>query len=253
MRYVLLLILVALHLHSGDFVKAEVGAGVWYVESTGEVSYKGSPIDLDDDLGLDSTLSTYAWANFKHFIPVIPNARLEITKFGTDATKYIPAELTKRFDGENNISGNVNSKLNLDQIDAILYYNLLDTLLTLDVGIGVKYYIGSLEVDGRNLDVDFPLPIIYGRVGAEIPFTNIGAEIDLKYFKFSPEVSAEMFDLRVKATATVLTLALIDLNIEAGYRVNRLQILASKNSFSDFKADIKSEVSGFFAGINLSF
>jgi len=252
MRLIFIVLILVLNLKA-DFLKAEVGAGVWYIESTGEVSYKGTVLDLDEDLGLDSTLSTYAWANFKHFIPVIPNARLEITKFGTDATKMIPASADKIFN-DKNISGmNVNSTLNLDQIDAILYYNLWDTLILFDIGVGVKYYMGSLEVDGSKINIDFPIPIIYARLGADIPFTNIGAEIDLKYFKFSPSVSAEMFDLRVKAKATILTLAFLDLNIEAGYRVHRLQILAADNSFSDFNADIKSEVSGFFGGINIAF
>ena len=231
------------------------------VKSTGEIgttydNKKGySVLDFEDDLGLDSTVSTYFWANFKHFIPVIPNARVEVTQFGTDATKYF-ADINKTyFDGKKLSNNNLNSKLNLNQIDAILYYNLLDDtfFITLDVGVGVKYYTGEIEVDNGKIDVDFPIPMIYGRVGVRIPATNITAETDLKYFKFSPAVDAEMFDLRLKLQATVLSLALLDLNIEAGYRVNRLQIMASEDRFSGFGADIKSEVSGFFGGINLSF
>ena len=235
-----------------DLLRAEVGAGAWLLDSSGEISYKGTPLDLDDQLGLDSTVSTYAWANFKHFIPVIPNARLEITKIGTDATEYIPAGKWS-FDGENISAKNVESKLNLDQIDAILYYNLWDTFILIDVGVGVKYYTGYIEIDKKNVDIDFPIPLIYGRVATDIPFTNLGAEVDLKYFKFSPDVDAEMFDLRMKLQATVLTIALLDLNLEFGYRVQRLQILAHDNSFSGFDADIKSEISGFFGGVNIAF
>ena len=251
MRLIFMVLILAFNLKA-DFLKAEVGAGAWYIESTGEVSYKGTPLDLDDDLGLDSTLSTYIWANFKHFIPVIPNARLEVTKFGTDATTYIP-EGKFKFNGQDISKKNVDSKLDLDQIDTILYYNLWDTFFLLDVGVGVKYYMGSLEVAGSKIDIDFPIPIVYGRLETDIPFTNIGGEIDLKYFRFSPSVSAEMFDLRIKVKATVLTITLLDLNLEAGYRVHRLQVLAADKKFSDFNADIKSEVSGFFGGINIEF
>jgi len=251
MKLIFIVLLLAFNLKA-DFLKAEVGAGAWYITSTGEVSYRGTPLDLKDDLGLDSTLSTYAWANFKHFIPVIPNARLEITKFGTDATKYV-SKNNLEFDGKKISEMNVNSALTLDQIDAILYYNLWDTFFLLDVGIGVKYYMGSLDVAGSEINIDFPIPIIYARVGADIPLTNVSAEVDLKYFRFSPSVDAEMFDLRIKVEATILTIAILDLNLEAGYRVHRLQIMASNNSFSDFNANIKSEISGFFGGINLSF
>jgi len=261
MRLIIFLVLSLLAVNlSADFLKAEAGAGIWYIKSTGEVrtKYDGnglSTLELDNDLGLDSTISTYAWANFKHFIPVIPNARVEFTKFGTDATKVIPDWENKYFDGKKLKQANVNSKLNLDQIDAILYYNLLDDTfyITFDVGVGVKYYMGSIEVDNDKVNIDFPIPVIYGRAGVRIPMTNIRAETDLKYFKFTPSVDAEMFDFRLKVQATVLSLALLDLNVEAGYRVHRLQIMASQDSFSGFNADIKSEVSGFFGGINLSF
>ncbi len=250
-RFLLLFFLIALNLKA-DFLKAEAGAGVWLVNGSGEIVYKGTPLDFEDDLGLDSSLAAYAYANFKHFIPIIPNARVEITQFGEDATKNIPAELQHEFN-DRNISGNTKSKLNLNQIDIIAYYNLIDTILSADVGFGIKYYDGDIDVDGNKVNIDFPVPIIYGRLGATIPTTNIGAEIDLKYFKFSPEVHAEMYDLRIKAKATVLELALLEMVIEGGYRVHRLQILAEDNSFSDFNADIKSEVSGFFGGINITF
>jgi outer membrane protein len=251
MRWLILAFLLFSNILQADFLKAEVGAGIWNIQSSGEVAYHGSPLDLQDDLGLDSTLSAYVWANFKHFIPVIPNARVEVTRFGTDATKYIPKGSFDYVDLNNT---NINSKLNLDQIDAILYYNLWDTFILFDVGVGIKYYTGSIDVANSSVEVNIPIPIIYGRIGADIPFTNVGAEMDLKYFKFSPLVNAEMFDLRIKAKATILTIAVLDLNIEAGYRVHRLQILASgKNSFAGFNADIKTEISGFFGGINIAF
>ncbi len=260
----LLTVVIGLSIYlSADFLKAEVGAGIWQVSSTGEIrtnyekgSIQGkSVIDIEEDLGLDSTIGTYAWANFKHFVPLIPNARLEFTKLGADATKDIPDFNSTYFNGQELKDANVASKLNLDQIDAILYYNLLDDTLfiTFDIGFGVKYYTGSLELDNNTLDVDFPVPLVYGRLGARLPGTNITTEADIKYFKYTPSVDAEMIDLRMKVNATILSIALLDLNIEAGYRVHRLQVLASDNKFVDFGADIKSEVSGFFGGINLSF
>ncbi len=238
---------------NADFLRAEAGAGAWYLKSTGDISYKGTPISLNDELGLDSTISTYVWGNFKHFIPLIPNARLEATSFGTDAEEKIPTGVKKVFDDYNLTGKNISSKIQLDQIDAIVYYNLLDTLIIFDIGAGVKYYSGSIDIDKKNLDINFPIPMIYGRLATEIPFTNFGAEMDLKYFKFSPLVEAEMFDFRIKANATILSLAMLDINLEVGYRVHRLQILAGQNSFSGFNADIKTEVSGFFGGLNIAF
>lgn len=236
-----------------DLLKAEAGVGAWYIKSTGDVSYKGTAISLDDELGLDSTVGTYVWANFKHFIPVIPNARVEVTQIGTDATNKLPTGIKKIFNDYNLTGKDVESKLSLNQIDAIVYYNLLDTLITFDVGVGVKYYSGTLDINNKNLDIDFPIPLIYGRLATEIPFTNFGAEMDLKYFRFDPLVDAEMFDFRIKANATIISLALLDVNLEIGYRVHRLQIFAGKNSFSGFNANIKSEVSGFFGGLNIAF
>jgi outer membrane protein len=256
MRLLLLVLIVAVNLKA-DFLKAQVGAGVWVVNATGEVVYKGTPLDFEDDLGMENSLASYAYADFQHPIPLIPNARVEITQFGEDAKKNIP-EGIHRFANEE-LNGTTESKLNLDQIDVIAYWGVpfvsTLTLGTLEAyfGLGLKYYQGSMEVGGNEVDIDMPIPILYGRVGANIPATNIGAEMDIKYFKFAPSVDAEMYDLRVKVFATVLSIALLDLDVEAGYRVHRLQILASDNTFSGFDADIKSEISGFFGGVRVVF
>jgi outer membrane protein len=245
---------------SADLIRAEVGAGAWISNNSGSIDYKGDPIELDNLLGLEDTTAPYLWLNFKHFIPVIPNARVEVLKLGIDGQEKV-SEAFKFAGQEYTYNSSVKSDLNLDQYDIIMYYNFLDNLMwvTLDIGAGVKYYSGYLDLiekgtDTRErVDIDFPIPVIYGRLGAKIPFTNIGAEVDLKYFKFEPLVDAEMIDLRVKAEASILELFIVDLNIEFGYRIQRLMIDAEDNSFSDFEARAKTELEGFFGGVSLKF
>jgi outer membrane protein len=245
-----------------DLIRIEAGAGAWLSDNSGTIEYKGSPIDLDDVLGLKDTTSPYLWLNFKHFLPVIPNARVEMTKMEYEATEKISKNF--KFGGQmfNAFDDKIDSTLNLDQIDVIFYYNFLDNLmwLTLDLGVGVKYYSGYLEIKTKSLmaqkqkiDIDFPIPMIYGRVGAKIPFTDIGAEMDIKYFKFKEIVDAEMIDLRIKADISLLDLFLIDLHLEAGYRVQRLMIDSADSSFSGFQAKAKTESEGFFAGLSFKF
>jgi len=257
---IFLFFLIGLAPLSADLIRAEVGAGAWISDNSGSVNYQGDNIELDNILGLEETTAPYLWVNFKHFIPVIPNARVEVLKLGIDGTE----SLSKNFEfggQEFTLSDKVESDLNLDQFDIILYYNFLDNLmwLTLDIGAGVKYYSGYLNLknDTANIkervDIDFPIPILYGRVGAKIPFTNIGAEADLKYFRFEPLVDAEMIDFRIKADINIIELFIVDLNVEFGYRVQRLMIDAEDNSFSDFSAKAKTELEGFFGGVSIKF
>jgi outer membrane protein len=251
---------------NAGLIDVEAGAGVWLVDSTGEVVYKGDPLDFEDDLGIDGTLASYGYIDISHFIPVIPNVKIDITQFGEEANKNIPNGVQKKF-AEEDLTGQLKSNLNLNQIDIIAYYNLIGTILHADVGFGVKYYVGSIDVDSKDqnesgqievinndtIDVDFPIPIVYARVGADIPGTNIGAYVDLKYMKFSPSVNLELVDMSAKVRATPFDLLMFKMNVELGYRVHRLQVYAEDNSYSGFNADIKNEVSGFFGGINIEF
>ncbi|EJF07376.1 hypothetical protein ThvES_00005500 [Thiovulum sp. ES] len=257
MRKIFIAILTAVSLNAG-LVDAKVGAGVWLVQSTGEIVYKGDPLDFEDHLGMDGTLASYAYVDFYHFIPVLPNLRIDVTQFGEDADNNIPYGVQKEF-ADRNLTGQVKSNLNLNQFDIIAYYNLIGTILHADVGVGVKYYQGSIDVDAKDgsnyikndsIDIDFALPILYGKIGATLPGTNISAYVDAKYFKFT---DIEVVDMSAKVQMTPLDIFVFDVNIEAGYRVHRLQVLAQDSSISGFDADIKTEISGFFGGINIEF
>jgi outer membrane protein len=257
LRKILIAILTTLSLKAGGLVDIQGGAGVWLVGSTGEVVYRGDPIDFEDHLGMDGSLASYGYIDVQHFIPVIPNVRIDVTQFGEEADKNIPSGVQKEF-SDRNLTGQVKSNINLNQFDIVAYYNLIGTVLHADVGFGVKYYQGSIDIDSRytnndTVDVDFAVPILYGRVGATIPGTNVSAFVDMKYMKFSPSINLEVVDMSAKVQMTPLDIFVFDVNIEAGYRVHRLQVLAQDSSIGNFNADIKTEISGFFGGINIKF
>ena len=59
----------------GDWVDLKVGAGMWAADApTGKM---GSSPTTTLDFGISETSAQYMWAEFQHFLPLVPHVRLE--------------------------------------------------------------------------------------------------------------------------------------------------------------------------------
>jgi outer membrane protein len=77
----------------------------------------------------------------------------------------------------------IGSTIDMIQSDAMLYYELLDNYVSLDVGAGARYIDGSIELvsDVSFSEADFTavIPMLYGRARADLWLTGfwMGAEV----------------------------------------------------------------------------
>jgi len=234
-----------------DLLRVEAGAGAWQNDLSGSLS-SGTPAYVieSDILGYEKETKGYAWLNIKHFVPIVPNLRLEYAAVDFSGTS------TQGFDYKGTTyTANAQTDLTLDQIDVIMYYNILDNTawVTLDLGLDIKVIeaeFNAVESTGLNPVAEketLPIPMAYGRMRFEIPGVDVGVEGNIKYIGYK---DSNVMDYAIKADYTLVDVLPIDVGLEVGYRFQQLEIDGSDFS-TDTSFDI--EVDGVFAGATVKF
>ena len=230
-----------------DFVRVEAGVGMWNQSVAGDIQYNGNPAFTTDSLGYDTETKPYAWMYVKHFVPILPNLRLEY------AAVEFTGTTTQTFTFNNQtFAGSTDSTLTMDQLDAILYYNILDNTawITVDVGLDIKSMDGQFQANSGTNTVNetqtIILPLAYGRGRVEIPGTDIGVEAEVKYLGGYKE--SKISDMSIKADYTLVDIIpFVDLGVEVGYRTQTIELDATDISSLDTSLGI--DVDGVFLGI----
>ncbi len=245
----ILVILSSLSLHA-DLLRIEGAAGAWKAEPSGEMNYKKSArFDLQETLAYNSDTITYAWILVKHPIPVLPNLRLEYDNLDYSGVSK------KGYTWEGTTVGvGAKSTLSLKQYDAIMYYNVLDNTFwaTLDLGLDAKFIKASFDINdpGDNYAYsasdNIVLPMLYGRVRAEVPLTNIGVEADMKWIGYG---SVDAYEIRIKADYT-FDAFIVEPMVELGYRTLVVNI---DSSDYDIDGSLDADFSGFYMGVGIRY
>lgn len=241
-RNILLSLIASLAINANaDTLGLEVGAAYWNAQTSGNVEYKGSSIDLEKDLGYGDLNTNFIWASFEHPIPLIPNLKIQHTQIDDSSSKS--ANVT--FDNKV-YSGTVSSSIKLNQTDFILYYELLDNWVNLDLGINGKYFDGSIDISdslsttSSTKDLTYVVPMAYAKVKFDLPFSGLSVESDLSYISYS---GSKFYDF--KGGLNYLTS--FGLGATAGYRTEKIQLDDVSNVYSDI------EISGAYAGLYYHF
>ena len=237
---------------NADFARVEMGAGAWMQSPSGSISYE----DSSGATGLDKSKETeeaqgYVWLLIKHPIPIIPNLRVEyvsVTNSGEASGSF------KDFV----VPTSTKTTLDMTQIDAILYYNILDNTswITIDLGVDIKSVnssykadavipVGGIGVEAYSDSVSTLIPLLYARARVEIPTTNFGLESDVKYITNN---SSTIYDVRAKVDYTLDFIPVIQPAVEIGYRVQKMKIDEDDN---DAKMDM--DFAGLYVGMMLRF
>ena len=246
---------------NADFIRVDAGAGMWIANTKGQIDLKDDSIDLVDTLGYTTSNSGYAWILFKHFLPVIPNVRLEYTSLSYDGKVDLLDGKTLPWD-DADIPSNVSNTLTINEYDAILYYNILDNTFwtTIDLGLDVKMLDASFKLDPVNVEgkevyegyetppLFAPIPMAYARARVEIPFSGVGVEADVKILKLG---DSQVIDARAKVDYTLGITPIIQPGLEVGYRIQKIDIDVSKIE-SSFPV-LNLEFAGIYAGAMLRF
>ncbi len=177
--YSSLLVLAALNPVRADFVGLNIGANHWTPDVTGSFNSNNDPsIDLKNNLGYKDKTSTSLSLSFEHPVPFIPNIKYSGYDLNTSSVKN--TNIT--FNGTS-YTGNINSTLDLSHKDIVLYYQLLDNWVNLDLGLDLKKFNGKVSIkdsiNNDSIDVDETIPMLYLAARFDLPLTGmyIGANI----------------------------------------------------------------------------
>jgi len=232
-------------LASADFISFAAGAGIWQETPTGTFRKTGDPddISLENDLFWGQETQNYFFATLEHPVPILPNARLMRTGMTHGGSGTLTRTIT--INGKTyTASEDVTSDASIEQLDLALYWEILDNVVSLDLGLNAKQvkldYTVTGSVSGTTSDsFDQIIPMIYGMVGAS-PLPDLLIAVEGAYVTYSGTTVSD-FTARVSYTTSFFV------GFEAGYRSQKFQFndIAGTNANIDFK--------GPFAGLYVKF
>jgi len=213
-----------------DFIGIKIGASYWEPDISG--SFIGddptdTPIDLVGDLGLEDIESSNFVLTLEHPIPLLPNIRyqnidLDSSGFSSSSSFIYEGQL---------YVGPVTSTFDLSHDDIVLYYEILDNWINLDIGLDVKVFDGEVALSGSSttiVPIDETIPLLYLSARFDLPFSGfyIGADFS----------GADFSDNSLEDTSIMLGYESDSgLGFEGGYKKFSLEL----NDVTDINADLE--------------
>lgn len=220
-----------------DIVGLGANLSYWHSDLSGNIAKGSNSVDVDDELRLERDSNVNASVHLEHPVPVLPNVRLDYALVQQSGN----GTLSGNYD---NLSGDVRSDLDLEQLDLTLYYEILDNWVNLDLGLTVRDFSGELEVVQKSNSVhkktkaDAVLPLGYIAARFDLPLTGVAVGAEGKYISFDGD---SMRDFNVYGQYSISLLQL-----RAGYR----QLAVDYEDGSD-EFDVK--IDGPFISAGVSF
>ena len=229
-----------------DTLSVSVGAGVWNMSPTGDFQKKSDPtaVDVKDDLFWGDETQGYFYATLEHPVPIIPNVKIMATNI--DQSGNGNANFT--FDGTT-YTGNVVNDFTIKTVDLIGYYEILDNVVSLDIGLNIRSLKVDYTITGTEAitslsatttdSVSETIPMLYALVGAS-PIPDLIISGELSYVAYSGSTISD-FTAKIAYTTSYFV------GVEAGYRKQQYTF----DDVSSTDADLSFD--GVFAGAYLKF
>ncbi len=220
------------------------GAGTWQQEYSGDVVSGVTEVSVEDDLVIDDDSNTLLYVALEHGLPMLPNVRAQHMSWDADGSNVLSR--TIEFNGEVfSVNEAVDSTVDMTQSDAVLYYEVLDNVVSLDLGMAVSLFEGEIEVmsstESAVAEFDEVLPMLYAKARADLPLTGLSVGVEGQGLSYDGNSLLEL-------TAQLAWESDIGLGIEAGWRKVDLEL----DEFDDIAA-ANIDVSGPYAAINYHF
>lgn len=209
-----------------DFIGVKGGVDYWFFD--GQTNMNKT---TQNDQDLDQDGSAQLSISVEHPVPFIPNVKI---KHGN---------LNAETDGK--IASVANTQVDLNNSDFILYYEILDNIISVDAGVGAKVLDGEFKQYGLNTtNIDEVYPIAYVAAGAKLPFTGLSAKGEASYSNFD---DAKITDVQAELQYDFIDNILVDVGAKVGYRLLNIDLDDYENR------DMKFEFKGPYIGLEAHF
>jgi outer membrane protein len=220
-------------LASADVLSFTIGGGVWNETPEGNIiqpSNATTPtVDVKNQLFWSEESQGYLFATLEHPVPILPNVRLSYISLDHAGS----GDTTFEFDGITYGPANVANEFSIEQTDLLFYYEVLDNVVSLDLGLNVRLLDISFKInDGTNNtseSVSAPVPMLYGMVGGS-PWPGVLLSAEANYMAYSGSTISD-FNAKISYTTDFFV------GFEAGYRTQTIELddVDDTNANLDFK------------------
>ncbi len=236
-------------LAAADSLGLWVGAGQWDRSAGGYVRDTDNPADnfyLDNaaqGVAMADEREGYLYAVIEHPVPLLPNVKVMRTSQGHSGS----GTYNRTFGGIT-FSEDVDATLSLDHTDITLYWQVLDNVVELDLGLTARQYDGRVRVVGKTSGnvgeeaINETLPLGYARVGFALPLTGLSASLEGNLISVGDSSASDI-------TAKVMYETSFGLGFEGGVR--RQTISLDRADTATVASDITFD--GVFAGLFFHF
>ena len=177
---------------NADALGLYIGGGVWDHDPSGYFGTTGDdPINMETNLKYVGEKDSYVYAAFEHFVPFVPNIRIESASMGHTGTSSVTVD----FNGQTVNTGSA-SVINMDTTDAILYWRLLDNWVNFDLGFNARKLDADFTMGAETVAVSETIPMLYLAVQFDLPLTGLSIGADINNVSYS---DAKYQDIRVRA------------------------------------------------------
>ncbi|MEM1432680.1 MAG: TIGR04219 family outer membrane beta-barrel protein [Pseudomonadota bacterium] len=158
------------------------GVGSWQQEASGSLQSTGSVVDVESDLGLEDNSNQVGFVAIEHPIPGIPNLRAQYSGINVNGNEVLSRSI--EVNGTLfSFADTVASEVDLTQADAVFYYELLDNVLSLDIGFAARWVDGEIELmsttQSARAEFSGVLPLLYAATRIDLPLTGffVGSQV----------------------------------------------------------------------------
>ena len=230
-------------LATADIAGLYAGTGVWQSSPTGTLG--NTSISLENTLNFDEENSNYFFIALEHPIPLLPNLRLTRTDLEWAGQGVVSAGTSLDevvFPSDQAVAAD----LDLSHTEVTFYYEILDNIVDLDLGLTERLFDGEASLIGatqqERVELDAVIPMLYGRAGIDLPFTGLSAALsgnwvnvnDVSLTDWSAEVN---YDFKIAPT------------LEAGLSIGYRSMLIEIDDQDELQSD--AEFDGLFIGLRL--
>ncbi len=228
-----------------DLIGLSIGGGSWQAEPQGNIGR--TDIDLSSTLRLQEEANQFAYIALEHPLPLLPNIRLQRSDLNWSGNELIsagsdlngtPFVVTEQAD----------ISLDLSHTDATFYYEVLDNIVDLDLGITARLFDGEASLIGatqqQNMDLDATVPLLYGKLGLALPTTGWHADIAANWINVD---EFRLVDWSAELSYSFDILPAMDAGIVLGYRSMAIEL----DDLDELQSDATFD--GYYIALRLYF
>lgn len=227
-----------------DTIGVYASADYWQYDGSADVAQTGKS---KTEFGFDQQKQASLALSLEHPVPVLPNIRLRHTALQGNDTRSVGV---LEFAGHTYLAKDVNLDVDLTSTDLVLYYEVLDNLVSVDVGLAAKWVKGNVvarETTGlqrHEVSLDDVLPMAYLAAGGKLPLTGLSVKAELAGVSYQGN---RLTDVQAEIQYTFMDNPAVDAGLKLGYR----QMSATLEDIENTDADL--DFKGPYLGLALHF